>query len=47
MIKKTLKWIIPIIIVGALLMTLGIFKRSETLTTDEQKKIDTYIHANN
>ncbi|EEL84593.1 hypothetical protein bcere0029_56810 [Bacillus cereus AH1272] len=39
-------WIMPIIIVGALLVTMGAFKRSETLTTDEQKKIDNYQQAN-
>ncbi|HFK1497466.1 TPA: capsule biosynthesis protein CapE [Bacillus paranthracis] len=47
MAKKVLGWIMPIVIVGALLVTMGTFKRSETLTTDEQKKIDSYQQANN
>lgn len=46
MAKKVFGWIMPILIVGALLVTMGIFKRSETLTTDEQKKINDYQQTN-
>lgn len=46
MVKKVFGWIMPILIVSALLVAMGIFKRSETLTTDEQKKIDNYQRAN-
>ncbi|AAM26218.1 MULTISPECIES: capsule biosynthesis protein CapE [Bacillus] len=46
MVKKVFGWIMPILIVGLLLVTMGTFKRSETLTTDEQKKISDYLQAN-
>ncbi|ACO25789.1 capsule biosynthesis protein CapE (plasmid) [Bacillus cereus] len=46
MAKRVFGWIIPIFIVGALLVTMETFKRSETLTTDEQKKINDYQQTN-
>ncbi|MFV5894562.1 MULTISPECIES: capsule biosynthesis protein CapE [unclassified Bacillus cereus group] len=46
MAKSVFGWIMPILIVGALLVTLGTFKRSQTLTTDEQKKLNDYQQTN-
>ncbi|MFJ1118763.1 CapE family protein [Bacillus thuringiensis] len=44
MIKKTVKWLIPIVVIAVLLITLGSFKRSSTITPEEQEKIDKYVN---
>jgi gamma-polyglutamate biosynthesis protein CapE len=46
-VKNVTKWILPIVIVGALLITMNAFKRTDTLTPDEQQKIKQYTNAKN
>ncbi|WP_170971467.1 CapE family protein [Peribacillus simplex] len=41
-VKKITSWVIPVFIIAALLLTMNTFKRTETLTPDEQKKIEQY-----
>lgn len=41
-VKKVTGWILPIVLVGALLTTLNTLKRTDTLTPEEQKKIEQY-----
>ncbi|WP_176713691.1 MULTISPECIES: CapE family protein [Bacillaceae] len=43
--KKIIKWILPIVIVGALLTTMNVFKRTDTLTRDEQQKIEQHTNV--
>ncbi|MGG4153962.1 CapE family protein [Peribacillus muralis] len=38
--KKITSWLIPVFLIAALLVTMNTFKRTETLTHDEQKKIE-------
>ncbi|WP_285765786.1 CapE family protein [Peribacillus sp. SI8-4] len=40
--KKIMSWVIPVFLIAALLVTMNIFKRTETLTPVEQKKIEQY-----
>ena len=42
--KKVMGWIIPVILIAVLLITMNTFKRSETLTPDEQEKIEQYTN---
>ncbi len=44
-IKKATGWILPIVIVGALLITLNTWKRTDHITPEEQKKIEQYENA--
>ncbi|MFJ9383585.1 CapE family protein [Peribacillus sp. NPDC101481] len=41
-VKKITSWVIPVFIIAALLVTMNTFKRTETLTPDEKKKIEQY-----
>ncbi|MBT2664910.1 MULTISPECIES: CapE family protein [Bacillaceae] len=41
-VKKITSWVIPVFLIAALLVTMNIFKRTETLTPEEQKKIEQY-----
>ncbi|MDM5360223.1 CapE family protein [Peribacillus sp. ACCC06369] len=41
-VKKITSWVIPVLLVAALLVTMNTFKWTETLTPDEQKKIEQY-----
>lgn len=43
--KKVTGWILPIVLVGALLITLNTLKRTDNLTPDEQKKIEQHEKA--
>ncbi|MFD6441903.1 CapE family protein [Peribacillus sp. NPDC060186] len=43
-VKKVASWVIPVILIAGLLVTMNTFKRSETLTPDEQKKIEQYTN---
>lgn len=42
--KKVVSWIIPVVLIAVLLVTMNTFKRSETLTPEEQKKIEQYTN---
>ena len=42
MAKKIAGWVIPIVMIAALLTTMNVFKRSEDLTKEEQQKIEQY-----
>lgn len=42
--KKVVSWAMPVILIAALLFTMNTFKRSETLTPEEQKKIEQYTN---
>ena len=42
MAKKIAGWVIPIVMIAALLTTMNVFKRSENLTPEEQQKIEQY-----
>ena len=44
-VKNVTKWILPVLIIGALLTTMNTFKRTETLTNDEQQKINQYVYV--
>jgi len=39
-VKKVTGWILPVVLVGTLLFTMNTLKRTDTLTPDEQKKIE-------
>ncbi|MCM3708362.1 MULTISPECIES: CapE family protein [Cytobacillus] len=39
-VKKVTGWILPVVLVGTLLITMNTLKRTDTLTPDEQKKIE-------
>ncbi|MGG4265050.1 CapE family protein [Peribacillus simplex] len=41
-VKKITSWVLPVVLIAALLVTMNMFKRTETLTPDEQKKIEQY-----
>ncbi|MGE7765019.1 CapE family protein [Peribacillus sp. NPDC096540] len=41
-VKKITNWVIPVVLIAALLVTMNMFKRTETLTPDEQNKIEQY-----
>ncbi|CAH0152176.1 MULTISPECIES: CapE family protein [Peribacillus] len=41
-VKKITSWVIPVFLIAALLVTMNIFKQTETLTPEEQKKIEQY-----
>ncbi|MCK1991983.1 CapE family protein [Peribacillus muralis] len=41
-VKKIASWVLPVVLIAALLVTMNTFKRTETLTPDEQKKIERY-----
>ncbi|MGE7904991.1 CapE family protein [Peribacillus sp. NPDC094092] len=41
-VKKITSWVIPIVLIAALLVTMNTFKRTETLTPEEQMKIEQY-----
>ncbi|MGE7182397.1 CapE family protein [Peribacillus sp. NPDC006672] len=41
-VKKITSWVIPVVLIAALLVTMNMFKRTETLTPDEQQKIEQY-----
>ncbi|MGE7758745.1 CapE family protein [Peribacillus sp. NPDC097895] len=41
-VKKITSWVIPVILIAAMLVTMNMFKRTETLSPDEQKKIEQY-----
>ncbi|MFJ7744508.1 CapE family protein [Peribacillus sp. NPDC097295] len=43
--KKIVSWAMPVILIAALLFTMNTFKRSETLTPEEQKKIEQYTNT--
>ncbi|WP_255294560.1 CapE family protein [Bacillus cereus] len=45
MVKNTIKWLVPILVIAVLLITLGSFKRSSTITSEEQEKIDYYVNV--
>ncbi|WP_180260043.1 CapE family protein [Bacillus cereus] len=42
--KYIIQVVVPILIIAVLLITLGSFKRSSTITTEEQEKIDSYVN---
>lgn len=44
-VKNVTKWLLPIVIVGALLTTMNVFKRTDTLTPDEQQKFKQYTNV--
>ncbi|MBS4190478.1 hypothetical protein KHA94_09775 [Bacillus sp. FJAT-49705] len=46
-VKSVTKWILPIVIIGALLLTMNAFKRTDTLTPDEQQKINQNTNVKN
>ncbi|CAH0289589.1 hypothetical protein SRABI96_04222 [Peribacillus sp. Bi96] len=41
-VKKITSWVLPVILIAAMLVTMNMFKRTETLSSDEQKKIEQY-----
>ncbi|MFF2457906.1 MULTISPECIES: CapE family protein [Peribacillus] len=41
-VKKITSWVIPVFLIAALLVTMNTFKRTETLTPEEQQKIEQY-----
>ncbi|WP_349727757.1 CapE family protein [Peribacillus frigoritolerans] len=41
-VKKITSWAIPVFLIAALLVTMNTFKRTETLTPEEQQKIEQY-----
>lgn len=43
--KRAVAWLVPAVIVTALLVTLGTFKRMEDVTKDEAKKISQYTNT--
>lgn len=45
MVKNTMKWLVPILLIAVLLITLGSFKRSSTITSEEQEKIDYHVNV--